>query len=108
MIRHGVIKHENLSSWLTRDSGPKVITTLLQAHRTLWKTCRAIQTKEIVDLITDKLPDEFEILIDVPSDDEDIDKQVVNTRGNSENEFDDDNDKGGVLDDNDDKGGGSG
>ena len=32
----------------------------------------------------------------------------MNTRGNSENEFDDDNDKGGVLDDNDDKGGGSG
>ena len=68
------------------------------------KTCRAIQTEEIIDLTTDELPDEFAMLIDVPLDDEDIDIQVVNTRGNLENEFDDDNDEGGVLDDNDDKG----
>ena len=59
------------------------------------KTCRAIQTEEVIDLTTDEFPDEFTMLVDVPLDDEDIDKQVENTGGDSENEFDNNNDEGG-------------
>ena len=59
--------------------------------------------EEIIDLTTDEVPDEFTMVVDIPSDDENIDdinKQVGNIGGgDSENE--DEDEDSAVLDDKD-------
>lgn len=59
--------------------------------------------EEIIDLTIDEVPDEFTMVVDIPSDDENIDdinKQVGNIGGGDSEKEDEDEDSA-VLDDKD-------
>ena len=44
------------------------------------KTCSSVHTKEVIDLTFDKPPEEFAMLVDIPSDEEDSEIVVVKNK----------------------------
>ena len=52
------------------------------------KTCSSICTKEVIDLTTDEPPDEFAMIVDLPSDKEDSNMVVVNNELGNEDGYD--------------------
>ena len=81
---HGLIKLIVHKLW--QESFDKVVVSAKEIAK---KTCSSIHTKEVIDLTSDEPPEEFAMLIDLPSDEED--SKIVVVKNEPENE-DRDND----------------
>ena len=81
---HGLVKLIVHKLW--PESYDKVI---VGAREIVKRTCSSVRTKEVIDLTTDEPLDKFAMVVDLPSDEEDSETDVV--KNEPENHYRDNN-----------------
>ena len=76
---HGLVKLIVHKLW--QESFDKVVAGAKEITK---KTCSSIHTEEVIDLTSDKPPEEFAMLIDLPSDEEDSKIAVIKNEPENE------------------------